>query len=154
MSNVLGTTSMEGNLKRNETVSPMAGKPASQEMLVDVTGLEREYFGTVWTTDKDGLIMNLLAAEITARTDKNPSEHFTELAVEFGMPYYTRVDRPATSGSTTSRQTFATGFWRNGPGWAASTCTGSGKSGAEIEDPRTASSSRPASTYHEGFKER
>jgi phosphoglucomutase len=54
--------------------------------------------GTVWTTDKDGLIMNLLAAEITARTDKNPSEHFTELAVEFGMPYYTRVDRPATSG--------------------------------------------------------
>jgi phosphoglucomutase len=44
MSNVLGTTSMEGNLKRNETVSPMAGKPASQEMLVDVSRLEREYF--------------------------------------------------------------------------------------------------------------
>jgi phosphoglucomutase len=51
--------------------------------------------GTVWTTDKDGLIMNLLAAEITARTDKDPSEHFTELAAEFGMPYYTRIDRPA-----------------------------------------------------------
>ena len=44
MSDVLGTTSMEGNLKRNETVSPMPGKPASQEMLVDVTRLEREYF--------------------------------------------------------------------------------------------------------------
>jgi phosphoglucomutase len=43
MSNVLSTTSMEGNLS-NETVSPMAGKPASQEMLVDVTRLEREYF--------------------------------------------------------------------------------------------------------------
>ncbi|MCM3905028.1 MAG: phosphoglucomutase (alpha-D-glucose-1,6-bisphosphate-dependent) [Pyrinomonadaceae bacterium] len=52
--------------------------------------------GTVWTTDKDGLIMNLLAAEITARTDKDPGEHFTELVAEFGMPYYTRVDRPAT----------------------------------------------------------
>ena len=52
--------------------------------------------GTVWTTDKDGLIMNLLAAEITARTDKDPSEHFTELVAEFGMPYYTRIDRPAT----------------------------------------------------------
>ena len=53
--------------------------------------------GTVWTTDKDGLILNLLAAEITARTDKDPSEHFTELAAEFGMPYYTRIDRPATA---------------------------------------------------------
>jgi phosphoglucomutase len=51
--------------------------------------------GTVWTTDKDGLIMNLLAAEITARTDKDPSEHFAELAGEFGLPYYTRLDRPA-----------------------------------------------------------
>jgi len=53
--------------------------------------------GTVWTTDKDGLILNLLAAEITARTDKDPSEHFTELAAEFGTPYYTRIDRPATA---------------------------------------------------------
>ena len=52
--------------------------------------------GTVWTTDKDGLIMNLLAAEITARTDKDPGEHFSELVAEFGMPYYTRIDRPAT----------------------------------------------------------
>lgn len=52
--------------------------------------------GTVWTTDKDGLIMNLLAAEITAQTDKDPSEHFSELVSEFGLPYYTRLDRPAS----------------------------------------------------------
>jgi len=52
--------------------------------------------GTVWTTDKDGLIMDLLAAEITARTDKDPSEHFSDLENEFGRPYYTRIDQPAS----------------------------------------------------------
>jgi phosphoglucomutase len=52
--------------------------------------------GTVWTTDKDGPIMDLLAAEITARTGKDPGEHFQELAAEFGMPYYTRIDAAAT----------------------------------------------------------
>jgi phosphoglucomutase len=52
--------------------------------------------GTAWTTDKDGLIMNLLAAEITARTGKNPGEHYRELTAEFGTPYYTRIDAPAT----------------------------------------------------------
>ena len=52
--------------------------------------------GTVWTTDKDGPIMDLLAAEITARTGKDPGEHFRELAAEFGMPYYTRIDAAAT----------------------------------------------------------
>jgi len=52
--------------------------------------------GTVWTTDKDGLIMDLLAAEITARTGEDPGEHFNELAAEFGTPYYTRIDAPAT----------------------------------------------------------
>jgi phosphoglucomutase len=52
--------------------------------------------GTVWTTDKDGPIMDLLAAEITARTGKDPSEHFRELTAEFGTPYYTRIDAPAT----------------------------------------------------------
>jgi phosphoglucomutase len=52
--------------------------------------------GTVWTTDKDGPIMDLLAAEITARTGKDPGEHFGELAAEFGTPYYTRIDAPAT----------------------------------------------------------
>jgi phosphoglucomutase len=52
--------------------------------------------GTVWTTDKDGVIMDLLAAEITARTGKDPSEQFRELAAEFGMPCYTRIDAAAT----------------------------------------------------------
>jgi phosphoglucomutase len=52
--------------------------------------------GTVWTTDKDGPIMNLLAAEITARTGKDPGEHYRELAAEFGTSYYTRLDAPAT----------------------------------------------------------
>jgi phosphoglucomutase len=52
--------------------------------------------GTVWATDKDGPIMNLLAAEITARTGKDPGEHYRELTAEFGTPYYTRIDAPAT----------------------------------------------------------
>jgi len=52
--------------------------------------------GTVWTTDKDGPIMNLLAAEITARTGKDPGEHYRELQAEVGTPYYTRIDAPAT----------------------------------------------------------
>jgi phosphoglucomutase len=52
--------------------------------------------GTVWTTDKDGPIMDLLAAEITARTGKDPGEHFDDLAAEFGTPYCTRIDAPAT----------------------------------------------------------
>jgi len=52
--------------------------------------------GTVWTTDKDGPIMDLLAAEITARTGKDPGEHYQELEAEFGAPCYTRIDAPAT----------------------------------------------------------
>ncbi len=48
--------------------------------------------GTVWTTDKDGPIMNLLAAEITARTGRDPGEHYRELTAAFGTPYYTRLD--------------------------------------------------------------
>ncbi|MFZ0051918.1 MAG: phosphoglucomutase (alpha-D-glucose-1,6-bisphosphate-dependent) [Desulfobaccales bacterium] len=52
--------------------------------------------GSVWTTDKDGLIPNLLAAEITARTGKDPGEHYQELAAEFGTPFSTRIDAPAT----------------------------------------------------------
>ena len=53
--------------------------------------------GSVWTTDKDGPIMDLLAAEITARTGKDPGEHYRELAAEFGAPCYTRIDAPATA---------------------------------------------------------
>ena len=52
--------------------------------------------GTVWATDKDGPIMALLAAEITARTGKDPGEHYRALTAEFGTPYYTRIDAPAT----------------------------------------------------------
>jgi phosphoglucomutase len=52
--------------------------------------------GTVWTTDKDGPIMDLLAAEITARTGKDPGEHYRELTAKFGGPIYTRIDAPAT----------------------------------------------------------
>jgi phosphoglucomutase len=52
--------------------------------------------GSVWTTDKDGPIMDLLAAEITARTGKNPGEHYRELTAEFGTPYYARIHAPAT----------------------------------------------------------
>ena len=52
--------------------------------------------GTVWTTDKDGPIMDLLAAEITARTGKDPGEHYQELVAEFGASHYTRVDASAT----------------------------------------------------------
>jgi phosphoglucomutase len=54
------------------------------------------YDGTVWTTDKDGPIMDLLAAELTAKTGKDPGEHFQELTSEFGTPYYARLDAPAS----------------------------------------------------------
>ena len=52
--------------------------------------------GGVWTTDKDGLVPDLLAAEMTARTGKDPGELFQALTAEFGTPYSTRVDAPAT----------------------------------------------------------
>ncbi len=52
--------------------------------------------GTVWTTDKDGPIMDLLSAEILARTGKDPGEHFRELTAQYGTPYYTRIDAPAS----------------------------------------------------------
>jgi len=52
--------------------------------------------GTVWTTDKDGPIMDLLAAEIAAHTGKEPGEHYQALTEEFGAPSYMRIDAPAT----------------------------------------------------------
>ncbi|MEJ7713803.1 MAG: phosphoglucomutase (alpha-D-glucose-1,6-bisphosphate-dependent) [Pyrinomonadaceae bacterium] len=52
--------------------------------------------GTTWTTDKDGILLNLLAAEITAKTNRDPSELYRELTLEFGDPVYERVDAPAT----------------------------------------------------------
>ncbi len=50
----------------------------------------------VWTTDKDGPIMDLLASEITARTGKDPGMHYRELTAEFGTPLYERIDAPAS----------------------------------------------------------
>ena len=52
--------------------------------------------GTVWTTDKDGLILGLLAAEITATTGKDPGVHYSEITAAFGSSFYTRIDAPAT----------------------------------------------------------
>jgi len=52
--------------------------------------------GTVWTTDKDGIIMNLLAAEITAKTKRDPGEHYQDLTHQFGAPIYARIDAPAS----------------------------------------------------------
>lgn len=51
--------------------------------------------GTVWTTDKDGIILDLLAAEITAKTNRDPGEHYKELENRFGSPVYERMDAPA-----------------------------------------------------------
>jgi phosphoglucomutase len=53
--------------------------------------------GTVWSTDKDGIILDLLAAEILARTGKDPGQHYQELTRKFGAPNYTRIDQPATA---------------------------------------------------------
>jgi len=52
--------------------------------------------GTVWTTDKDGILLDLLAAEITARSGRDPGEHYRALAEELGAPVYCRIDAPAT----------------------------------------------------------
>jgi phosphoglucomutase len=51
----------------------------------------------VWTTDKDGIILGLLAAEITARTQRDPSQLFDQLTGELGVPFYERIDAPGTS---------------------------------------------------------
>jgi phosphoglucomutase len=52
--------------------------------------------GSAWTTDKDGIILGLLAAEITAVTGKDPGRHYLELAARHGTPHYLRIDAPAT----------------------------------------------------------
>jgi phosphoglucomutase len=53
--------------------------------------------GSVWTTDKDGLILGLLAAEITAKTKRDPGEAYEHLTRELGAPFYERIDAPATA---------------------------------------------------------
>ncbi|MCJ7603212.1 MAG: phosphoglucomutase, alpha-D-glucose phosphate-specific, partial [Desulfobulbaceae bacterium] len=53
--------------------------------------------GSAWTTDKDGIIMALLAAEITAVTGKDPGQHYRELERKFGSPLYARIEAPASA---------------------------------------------------------
>jgi phosphoglucomutase len=57
--------------------------------------------GSVWTTDKDGIILGLLAAEMTAQTKRDPSQLFETLTSELGVPYYERIDAPATPAQKT-----------------------------------------------------
>ena len=60
--------------------------------------------GSVWTTDKDGIILALLAAEITARTGRDPGAHYRDLTAAFGTSHYTRIDAPATTEEKTRLQ--------------------------------------------------
>ena len=53
--------------------------------------------GSVWTTDKDGIILGLVAAEILAKTGRDPSQYFGDLTAELGVPFYERIDMPATA---------------------------------------------------------
>jgi phosphoglucomutase len=63
----------------------------------------------VWTTDKDGLILGLLAAEIYAVTGRDPSEHYDEIASRLGTPHYTRIDAPATAGQKAALKKLSSG---------------------------------------------
>lgn len=58
--------------------------------------------GTAWTTDKDGILLGLLAAEITAVTGRDPVRHYEELAAKYGTPHYLRIDAPATPAQKTA----------------------------------------------------
>ncbi len=51
----------------------------------------------MWTTDKDGIILGLVAAEIIAKTGRDPSQYFGDLTAELGVPFYDRIDMPATA---------------------------------------------------------
>jgi len=96
---------------------PLAGKPAPKDLLIDVNWIEEAFYvskpdptdlnqlvsfgtsghrGTSSNATFTGLILSLLAAEITERTGKDPGMHYQELTAEFGTPYYTRIDAPAT----------------------------------------------------------
>ncbi|HSW38393.1 MAG TPA: phosphoglucomutase, alpha-D-glucose phosphate-specific, partial [Acidobacteriota bacterium] len=68
--------------------------------------------GTVWTTDKDGFVMDLLAAEITARTGRDPGEHYEDLEKQFGRPFYARIDAPASPEQKQALQSLAIGAVR------------------------------------------
>ena len=76
--------------------------------------------GTTWTTDKDGLILGLLAAEITARTERDPGEHYRELTREFGAPVYERIDAPASAEQKAVLQRLSPRAGRVQTSWRAS----------------------------------
>lgn len=63
--------------------------------------------GTTWVTDKDGIIMNLLAAEMLAVTGKDPAQLYSELTAQLGEPVYERIDAPATRAQKAALQTFS-----------------------------------------------
>jgi phosphoglucomutase len=63
--------------------------------------------GSVWTTDKDGIVAALLAAEITAKTKKDPGELYADMMAEFGNPFYDRTDAPATTEQKKMLQTIS-----------------------------------------------
>ncbi len=65
--------------------------------------------GTVWTTDKDGIIMDLLAAEITAKTGRDPGALYGELTEQFGSPVYERLDAPATAAQKAALKNLSAG---------------------------------------------
>jgi phosphoglucomutase len=62
--------------------------------------------GTAWSTDKDGIIMDLLAAEITAKTGKDPAQHYHDLTAKFGAPLYSRMDAPADGKQKNGRKNY------------------------------------------------
>lgn len=68
--------------------------------------------GTVWTTDKDGIVPNLLAAEITARTGRDPGEHYRKLTAEFGDPLYERLDAVLSQNHFEDVRRRTTSCWR------------------------------------------
>jgi len=63
----------------------------------------------VWSTDKDGIILNLLAAEITAKTGRDPGEHYRDLTEKFGTPVYERIDAPANAEEKTVLKNLSAG---------------------------------------------
>lgn len=88
--------------------------------------------GTVWTTDKDGILLALLASEITAVTGKSPSQHHTDLTNELGSSWYARIDAPATR--------------EQNPPWPSSHPTKSPPQPSPVTPSQNASPPRPATT--------
>ena len=80
--------------------------------------------GTVWTTDKDGIIACLLAAELTARSGRDPGEAYAALTERFGAPVYRRIDAPATPGAEGSPRPALPRARSRPRSWPASPLTG------------------------------